>query len=85
MKKNKAFTFYEVIISVLLFLILSHFIYVKYTEYIDNRNIQLAKNEIIDNFLMGSILALKNKEIYKVEVNFIDHYVLLKKRSEKKN
>lgn len=27
---------------------------------------------------MGSILALKNKEIYKVEVNFIDHYVLLK-------
>lgn len=57
MKKNKAFTFYEVIISVLLFLILSHFIYVKYTEYIDNRNIQLAKNEIIDNFLMGSILA----------------------------
>lgn len=67
--KTKAFSLFEVIISILIMLILIQLASIKYQDVVDKRDIKLAKQTITDMFFLTSKMSAKYRKNYELTID----------------
>ena len=75
-EKNKAFSTFEIILSILIFSILLNIAFLKYKEFKELRDINEAKTKITEAFYLVSTTSLKQKTKQKLQ------YIFLTKRKK---
>ena len=68
-EKNKAFSTFEIILSILIFSILLNIAFLKYKEFKELRDINEAKTKITEAFYLVSTTSLKQKRKQELELD----------------
>lgn len=83
--KNKAFSLYEIIISIFIISIILNFSFVKYRDAKDLRDINEAKAKISEAFFVTSSQALKTHKRVYLDLDLINKKIVIYKRLNVKN
>lgn len=85
-RKNKAFSTFENILSILIISIILNFSFLKYRDFRDLQDINAAKTILNETFFNLSISSLKTNKKQEIKLNFLDKKIIisdyLKKREE---
>lgn len=76
-KKIRAFTTFEVIISILVFSFLLNIAFIKYRDFREKQAIEEAKTKIVETFYLSSINALNKKIVQTIELDLFDKKIII--------
>ena len=82
-KKNKAFSTFEIILSILIFSFLMNIAFVKYREFKELRDINEAKTKITEAFYLVSTTSLKQKTKQKLQLDLSAKKITISNKSLK--
>ena len=82
-KKNKAFSIFEIILSILIFSFLMNIAFVKYREFKELRDINEAKTKITEAFYLVSTTSLKQKTKQELQLDLSAKKIIISNKSLK--
>ena len=82
-KKNKAFSTFEIILSILIFSFLMNIAFVKYREFKELRDINEAKTKITEAFYLVSTTSLKQKTKQELQLDLSAKKIIISNKSIK--
>ena len=82
-KKNKAFSTFEIILSILIFSFLMNIAFVKYREFKELRDINEAKTKITEAFYLVSTTSLKQKTKQELQLDLSAKKIIISNKSLK--
>ena len=82
-KKNKAFSTFEIILSILVFSFLMNIAFVKYREFKELRDINEAKTKITEAFYLVSTTSLKQKTKQELQLDLSAKKIIISNKSLK--
>lgn len=80
-KKDKAFSTFEIVLSILIFSFLMNIAFIKYREFKELRDINEAKTKIVEAFYLVSTTSLKQKTKQKLRLDLSTKKILISNKS----
>ena len=82
-KKNRAFSVFEIILSIFIFSLLLNIAFLKYKDFRELQAINEAKAKIVETFYLASSTSLKLNTRTKIKLDLTKKQIILKKNSTK--